>query len=299
MARGRLSLVKQIEDSPSYHFAEKFYFDLFEELEFHKRSRKYLTFGEYKFLKSYYPQLNCETVNYTAKYYARLLMHAGDCLAISEGSGNVLDAGCGLGSESLFFGLIGANIFGVELSKEMLSIAVKRVRYYEDKYGKTLNVVFSNKSILRFCNFEKFDLVWCNQAISHIDPVQPFFENAWKNLKHGGHLIISDSNGLNPLIALNAARVHLKHGTYTQVKDPETQQQISFAFERMLAPVFLKAYIKAMDNKFENPRLTKWVGFSPPQLGIYRMFRLFDGLMSNTPLIKAIGATYIIIFDKI
>lgn len=298
MAKG-LSLVKQIEDSLSYQFGKEFYFDLFEELEFHKCSRKYLTSDEYKFLKSYYPSLNCKTVNYTATYYARMLMHAGDCLAGSEKSSHVLDAGCGLGSESLFFGLMGANVLAVDLSKEMLHIAVKRVRYYEDKYGKTLNVVFRNKSIFRFCNFEKFDLVWCNQAISHIDPVQPFFENAWKNLRHGGHLIISDSNGLNPIIALNAARVHLKHGVYTKVKDPETQKQISFAFERMLAPVFLKNYIKAMDNKFEKPRLTKWVGFSPPQLGIYRMFRLFDELMSKIPVIRAIGATYLIIFDKI
>ncbi len=293
------NLPKQIEDSPSYRFAEKFYFDLAEELEFHERFRKYLTLDEYKFLKSYYPSLNQKTVNYISKYYARLLMHAGDCLSKPAESNHVLDAGCGFGSESLFFALMGANVSGVDLSKEMINIAVKRTKYYEYKYGKRLNVLFSNKNIVRFCDFEKFDIVWSNQSISHIDPVQGFFENAWRNLRHGGHLVISDSNGLNPLIALMAARVHLKWGLLKQVNDPETHEEMLVAFERMLAPVFLKNSTRAMNNKFEAPRLTKWIGFSPRQLGVYKMFRLFDELLANAPGLRSIGSTYLIIFDKI
>lgn len=44
----------------------------------------------------------------------------------------VLDAGCGLGSEVILCGILGADATGIDIKEERLHVAKKRVKYYEN-----------------------------------------------------------------------------------------------------------------------------------------------------------------------
>jgi len=83
-----------------YSLAERFCYDLCEELEYHKISRKYLTFEEYKVLREYYRVWNLETVKYFAHSEARLLRHIMKYIMGQPQNPRILDAGCGLGSQA-------------------------------------------------------------------------------------------------------------------------------------------------------------------------------------------------------
>lgn len=227
-----------------YSLAVEFCYALCKELDYHRNSRKYLTIDEYKVLKEYYPALSLKTVKYFATCEVPMLTYLIDYIANYPCSPRILDAGCGLGSHAIFFGLLGAEVEGVDLSKERLNIANKRLQYYSDKYGKTLNVRFSFKNILTFCERIGFDMVWSNQSISHIHPVQKFLRMAIKNLRNGGSLLICDSNGINPWIAFLTMLVHHKGGVYTTAKDPDTCEQIPYARERMLNPLILSNLLR-------------------------------------------------------
>ena len=57
-----------------------------------------------------------------------------------------LDAGCGVGSESILCSLLGGNVIGIDISSR-LDVAKKRISYYEDRFNATLNIDFLQKSV--------------------------------------------------------------------------------------------------------------------------------------------------------
>ena len=81
----------------------------------------------------------------------------------------ILDAGCGLGTESLLCGILGANVTGIDISKERLNVAKNRINFYENKFQTKINVQFHYENILSHAN--KYDIIWVNEAISHINPI--------------------------------------------------------------------------------------------------------------------------------
>src|SRR4030042_3523679 len=117
----------------------------------------------------------------------------------------ILDAGCGLGSESILCGILGGDVTGIDIS-DRLDESARRVKYYEEKLHKKLHVRFVKESI--FNHYGEYDLIWVNEAISHIDPVDKFFRFLYRNLKFGGLLLIADSNKLNPLILHRSKNEH-------------------------------------------------------------------------------------------
>lgn len=107
----------------------------------------------------------------------------------------ILDAGCGLGSESILFSIFGANVLGVDLNKERLKIAEKRKIFYKDLMrGK---VEFIPANVFEVIKETKFDVVWMNESISHIHPAEQFLELLYERLNPGGRVIISEGNGSN------------------------------------------------------------------------------------------------------
>lgn len=278
-----------------YSVAVRFCYDLWEELEYHKGSRRYLTFDEYKILKTYYSGLNSKNVKHIAHSQARLLVHIIKYVRSSLEPPRILDAGCGLGSHAIFFSLLGADVVGVDLSEERLRIANKRIKYYEQKYNTPLRVKFYLKSVLRFYELGKFNIVWSNQSISHIHPVQDFLHVAWRNLKNGGYLIICDSNGLNPYVAFDAWLVHRERGVYKLVKDPDTCELVTYAQERMFNPLHLKTLLSKSNY---NTQLIEYHGFVPPKFNVERLIRFLDKVLTNIPIVRLMGGSYIIVGRK-
>lgn len=278
----------------AYYLTIRFYYNLCDELNYHKGSRKYLTSNEYKVLETYYHKYNFSTIKYIAHSEASLLHHIVEKI-ISKQTPSVLDAGCGLGSHAIFFSLLGADVVGVDLDEQRLNIARKRVKYYQKVYGRNLNVKFYLKNILKFCKINMFDIIWCNQAISHIHPVEEFLATAWKNLREGGYLMICDSNIINPYVSFCAWLVHMRGGVCKLVEDPETRELIPYARERLFTPLYLCYLLKKTGFIIE---LVKYHGFFPSHLKRQRPFRVVDEVLAYTPFIRTIGAAYVIIAKK-
>ena len=58
--------------------------------------------------------------------------------------------GCGTGTQSLCFALLGARVIAVDMDSQALSIFKKRIKFYEEKIGRNLNISIYNSDIFTF-----------------------------------------------------------------------------------------------------------------------------------------------------
>jgi len=157
-----------------------------------------------------------------------------DALKIIEKHDNlkVLEVGCGLGTESLFMALKGADVLGVDIKDDRLATAVKRKKVIEKDLGIRLNCKFEKKSILDFDENEKFDIIWIEQAFHHLEPREEVVKRISSLLNVGGHLIISESNAWNPLIQFTLFKVR-GFETVCYYKD-DAGEKFAYGNERIL-----------------------------------------------------------------
>ncbi len=175
-----------------------------------------------------------------AAYAARLapLVEA----AVRSPGARFIDAGSGCGSESILLGLLGCRVSGLELVRVRREYARSRLAFYRDKLAPGGDVGFVNDNVLHFLAKDPgVDVIWANEAVSHIHPAETFFRAAWSALSPGGLLIVADSNGLNPIARWRAARIRGGSGWYTErrfsVLDDEAHDEV--AEERLFSAVSL------------------------------------------------------------
>ena len=143
----------------------------------------------------------------------------------------VLDAGSGLGTQSILFGLLGAKVHGVDLKLERVIMAQKRAARWSEKLNVKLDVGFACESLFAVPREEKYDFIWICQAISHIDPAEDFLDLSYKLLKPGGHVVVYDPNGMylpNQLHQLRNRGTQI-HRSYTTHKG----ETVKYAVERL------------------------------------------------------------------
>lgn len=143
----------------------------------------------------------------------------------------VLDAGSGLGTQSILFGLLGARVHGADLRHDRVVISEKRLRYWEKKFEAELQVRFTCESVFSLPLEETYDFIWVCQAISHIDPAEDFLNLSYKLLKPGGQIVIYDPNGLfipNQLRQLKRRGLNIHQTLKTHTGDT-----VPYAVERL------------------------------------------------------------------
>lgn len=273
-----------------YFLAKKFLYKLCEELEYHKKSREYLSLEQFEILRGYYSRYSIKNVDYYGHYYSKRIETIINFITKNP-SVFILDAGCGVGSESIFFGLLGANVLGIDLSKKRLDIAKARIKYYENKYRIELNIKFILENILNHCERKKYDYIWAHEFISHVYSIEKFLKFSFNNLKTNGYLVISDSNLRNPYVGLKAWLVHRKGGLYTSVLDPKSLELIPYARERLFSASFLKNLCE--ENGFKVYSI-QYFGYIPHFVYIFKFAKYFD-YIGKIPLLKSLGACYTII----
>ncbi|XP_028396370.1 phosphoethanolamine N-methyltransferase 1-like [Dendronephthya gigantea] len=104
---------------------------------------------------------------------------------------SVLDIGCGIGGSAFYMAKeYGANVLGIDLSNNMVNIALERAAnesIFKDKVQlKVIDALTAN--------FEpaSFDVVYSRDTILHIENKEELFKLCLKWLKPGGQLLISD-----------------------------------------------------------------------------------------------------------
>src|SRR3954452_15359698 len=101
----------------------------------------------------------------------------------------VLDVGSGIGGAAFHLAReYGAVVTGVDLSEEMVGIALERGR----QAGVPKSVTFLLADILTVPFAAKFDVVWSRDALMHIPDKPRLFSRLHDLLEPGGHLVVTD-----------------------------------------------------------------------------------------------------------
>ncbi len=157
--------------------------------------------GHQRVFDKYYHSFKKHFGKYLAYHYASQIREAEDVISKLD-KPSVLEIGCGCGTESIWLGIKGASVTGVDLQKDRLDIAQARLDYTRNTLGFQIDVKFKMASVFELDNPEKFDVIWMEQAFHHIEPRKQFIEQLSRLLKTGGQVIISEANAWNPLLQM-------------------------------------------------------------------------------------------------
>ncbi|MEA1958958.1 MAG: class I SAM-dependent methyltransferase [Chloroflexota bacterium] len=210
---------------------------------------------------------------------------------------DILDAGCGLGTESILCGILGAKVIGVDLVEERLDIASKRLDLYRGILCEPIAVTFWPGSIFDVSG--AFDVIYAKQSISHIDPAERFLRFSYEHLKPGGKLIIVDENALNPYVYLQCRRARSERGgLYTKLENPRTGEVVSYAQERIFTVPSIKQ--RLINNGFEirDIHMDGFCPYIPVMIKAEDLAYYVESLFSRLPGVNMFGACYTITARK-
>jgi len=232
----------------------------------------------------------------------------------------ILDAGCGIGTESLLFAFLGAKTIGIDIIQERLNLSQKRQSFFESELGVKLQIQFYNKNIFHFLDEYTIDVIWLREAISHIHPIEDFFKIAMKKLNCNGYIIINDANWSNPYVKFQLIKEYWRHYNFfshlgessiyyvKKVKDPETDQEVEIAMERVFS---LKKICRILEKIGFKIIHAGTVGFIPKgtitnfliknyqnKIFLYKNLSKLESLFTHLPIVKNMGLSNHIIAQK-
>jgi 2-polyprenyl-3-methyl-5-hydroxy-6-metoxy-1,4-benzoquinol methylase len=144
----------------------------------------------------------------------------------------VLDAGSGFGTFAMLYAAVGADVTAVDLRPDRLEGAERRLEFYRSSTGDTLRVRNQRADLTREWD-RRYDLVWVYNALSHIDPLDPFLQATRDHLKPGGVLVVGDINGAHPGHLARLAK--LRQEVHQEYVAPDGQRH-TYAVERTFPP---------------------------------------------------------------
>jgi len=263
-------------------------------MKFHSLLKEEILSSQESEIKNYYRNI----INNPQKYYFHSFGWSKRIEYLVKNIKNknaaILDAGCGLGTESIYFASLGMNVLSIDLNRSFINLAKKRKDYYEKKLNKDLAINFCATNIFDI-EEKKFEIIWLSEAISHIYPPESFLEKAYSLLETGGHIFISDTNSLNPIIQVYTAkqtkRIFRKN---VKKKHPITGKMIEEASENLLNPLKISSLLKNIGYSNINYEYSR---FLPPRFfrtekSIKEAFVLEKKINIYFPLKHFLGAIY-------
>lgn len=131
--------------------------------------------------------------------YDRQLEEVTDVIRASPGQ-NVLEVGCGCGTESLWFAFNGADVTSIDIKTDRLATARSRQKILERMLDRKLKCQFIEQNLLEMEGQDRFDIVWVQQTFHHLEPRADCVAALSRLIRPGGKLIVSEVNAWNPLI---------------------------------------------------------------------------------------------------
>jgi tocopherol O-methyltransferase len=200
-----------------------------------------------------------------------------DAAGIKEGD-RVLDAGCGVGGSSLWLaGQRGCTVTGISLNENQ----VRKANAYAREAGLADKVTFEQKD---YCNTGyatgSFDVVWAIESVCYADDKSKFIQEAFRLLKKGGRLIVTDFFKATGLQGKDAIAVQ-KMANGWAVNDFSTAEEFD---RQMTVSGFQNIVVKDIDEAIlpSAKRLYRAYFIGKPVAVLYRLFK-----GNVTPLSKA------------
>jgi SAM-dependent methyltransferase len=213
----------------------------------------------------------------------------------------ILDAGCGVGTESIFWSTLrdDMEVTGVDINTERLNIAKARQTAYENRLGKPFNIRFLEQDVFNVLRVEHFDLIWVMEAISDIDPAESFLTCVSENLGSAGYLVISDSHILNPAMAWRIYKLRQRGVAAHTYKTTSTGETISYARERLFTVGQLSKMLEWAGFQSVQTQLSI---FFPPAVAyssfLFRVCVKCDYVLNKIPLLRHLGGIYTVVASK-
>lgn len=255
-----------------------------------------------QYVKEYYPNFlkYPDLIRFYEYNWAERMINIIPFITKQTSKISILDAGCGVGSESIFFSFLNPNarVVGVDHFLPYSQLAQKRLVYWERITEKPLNVSFKRADIMDFVPDESFDIIWTQEAISHIHTPDSFIQKMYQCLKKDGLIFISDSNLLNPYMYCNILKLRgFKKAKLIETKDEETGKTVKVFSENIFTVPGIEKLLKK-HNFTILPHKTH--GFLPPSLFScsHNIPKKVEDILSRMPFIGLFGGIYTVVARK-
>ncbi len=104
----------------------------------------------------------------------------------------VVDASCGIGTDAMLFGRLGAEVSAMDIRPDHLNVARWRSAHMTWLHNDHGPVTF-RRAALSHGFSDSCDLVWLREGLSRVDPPGYFLSVVREHLRPGGVLVIGDS----------------------------------------------------------------------------------------------------------
>mgnify|MGYP003981486421 FL=1 len=111
----------------------------------------------------------------------------------------ILDIGCGNGQYSVFFALLGADVYGFDISAVGIEVANKIAK--ENDVADRCNFSVQNASHIDYSN-EFFDIVFMHEVLHHTIKYPNVKDEILRVLKIGGIVVCADGTVGNPMLRI-------------------------------------------------------------------------------------------------
>ncbi len=215
-----------------------------------------------------------DVVNDSDSYQAKVILPNVVRIVAPEKGKKILDLACGQGFFSHAFSGAGAQVTGVDISPELISIAKKHASHNEEFYA------FPADNLTKFQD-KSFDTVVCVLAIQNIERMNEVFREVSRVLKEKGRFVLvlnhpafripgktawgydekanAQYRRVDEYIAESRAAIEMHPG-----KDQnQDKKELTYSFHRPL-----QAYSKSLANsKFAILRLEEWMSHKESEKG--------------------------------
>jgi len=129
-------------------------------------------------------------------HYSGPLLRATNELFAGGTRPRILDLGCGTGTQSLLFAILGAEVISVDLDATSLSVLEKRKLFYEKLSGRRLEISIKCADVfaLDVASFAPLDGIYSLFAFNMMQPSSKLLGYLCPYLSEKGVLVIQDGN---------------------------------------------------------------------------------------------------------
>jgi len=147
---------------------------------------------EYKWWQRYLKKKNIEEyLQWKVQYWQKVLVEISKYIPIPEGK-YILDAGCG--PAGIFTALKGNTVHAID----PLLDQYRNLPHFMPE--RAVWTQFENSLIESLTEVEKYDVIFCMNAINHVNDIALCYDNLVRILKPNGYIIISSDAHKHPLL---------------------------------------------------------------------------------------------------